>query len=120
MSTREIAELIAARLTPHGLKLRKVAAIAQERAIDPVDIINDGISGVLAARSGLTEWQPIESAPKDGTNILAAWADTWPKNPHAEAMYFSDGGWWYSYDGDGHSRPPTHWMPLPQLGVVEQ
>jgi len=58
------------------------------------------------------EWQPIETAPRDGSNVLATWADSWPKSPHVEAVYFSEGDWFYSYDGDMHSRPPTHWQPL--------
>lgn len=59
-------------------------------------------------------WQPIASAPQDGTHILGGWRETWPKNPHAEAVYFDEGSWWYSYDGDGPARPPTHWQPLPE------
>mgnify|MGYP003385258398 CR=1 FL=1 len=65
------------------------------------------------------EWQPIETAPKDGSVVVATWKDTWLKTGtrsphiHIEAMYFDDVGWWYAYDGDGPPRPPTHWMPLP-------
>lgn len=71
-------------------------------------------AALTAALAGhVVGWRDIKSAPKDGTHIIAAWNDSWPEHPHAEAMYFADGGWFYSYDGDSHTRNPTHWMPLP-------
>lgn len=76
-------------------------------------------------------WQPIETAPKDGTRvmlwrgfishgswsemIIAEWHDgewLWPdprENP-------STHGEWTDYDlidGYGDASGPTHWMPLP-------
>ena len=63
-----------------------------------------------------SEWQPIETAPKDGTPIIA-YRPTKP--PHVEGMYWAGpggegGAWYWHYDGDGPtSTPPTHWMPLP-------
>lgn len=68
-------------------------------------------------------WQPIETAPKDGTKIIAL--DT--KNRYAEDIYGgteriqisyfirqSDGyEYWCGFSGQ---FPPTHWMPYnPQL-----
>lgn len=61
----------------------------------------------------MDEWQPIETAPHDGRQVLATWADSWPNSPHMEAVYQHGGVWYYAYDGDAHHRPPTHWMPLP-------
>ena len=64
-------------------------------------------------------WQPIETAPKDGTHIIAFR----PGNtPHIEGMYWAvyedtdrAGAWHWSYDGDApRENPPTHWMPLPE------
>jgi len=64
----------------------------------------------------MAEWQPIERAPKDGTQILAyacgytghfygvaEWALNGPGKiqPHQER-------WFWSY-----AIRPTHWMPLP-------
>lgn len=60
------------------------------------------------------QWQDIETAPKDGTRILAIWRYR-PEDPHAgsashEVVRWC--GWWDS--SDGLTRPePTHWMPLP-------
>jgi hypothetical protein len=65
-------------------------------------------------------WRPIETAPLDGTRILATWKGTWEKGgPHIEVVEWVDGeddgrGYWvYSYDGDGPTEAPSHWMPLP-------
>ena len=70
----------------------------------------------------INEWQPIETAPKDGRLILATndfggmvlcW---WGKDYNDESY---EG--WLSGDGDGYSTGlyysplnPTHWMPLPK------
>ena len=65
------------------------------------------------------EWQPIETAPKDGTKIILG---RFVKNcqegrsPHVEIDF------WHrlpvvGYEGFGKFNdkywPPTHWMPLP-------
>lgn len=70
------------------------------------------------------EWQPIETAPKDGSKVLTArgdgdkcraviswWnEDKYAKDPRPywechEQRYL--GVWW------ARTNPPTHWMPLP-------
>lgn len=76
-------------------------------------------------------WQPIKTAPKDGTSILVcggtfchdndgSWtADEWPINTPTVAHWSkaNGGAWWLGY---GHSYndemwgKPTYWMPLPE------
>jgi hypothetical protein len=62
-------------------------------------------------------WEPIETAPKDGTQILVYCGDVW-------AVVY----WWDGYGGvwrvaadvngwnesDELSSTPTHWMSLPE------
>jgi hypothetical protein len=75
------------------------------------------------------DWQPIETAPKDGTTI-DLWVVGYSDEPGriVNASYYSD-GWWYRDDDleshpidrlepwmTFHGKPApavTHWMPLP-------
>lgn len=71
----------------------------------------------------MTDWQPIETAPKDGTRILllgkeygepkvsiGAYQDN--KVWSDESSTTDDGYGWYGHDN--WSPTPTHWMPLPE------
>ena len=63
-------------------------------------------------------WQPIKTAPKDGTEI-----DLWVRLSNTNFRYrrtncwFSENKWWFF---DDHLDKPcsivgaTHWMPLPE------
>lgn len=54
-------------------------------------------------------WQPIETAPKDGTMILVVE----PKNnQRLLVIYHKQWAMWLSVPGRIQVRP-THWMPLP-------
>lgn len=71
----------------------------------------------------MSEWQPIETAPKDGTMILV-WDES--SSPGVVAAYFLSethddeewSGWIYGdqllADADPEGPLPTHWMPLPE------
>lgn len=72
------------------------------------------------------DWQPIETAPKDGTHLLVcdasrAYTAFWGfgQNPPTVGHYFAQ-GWHLSVNHDGeHSEiTPTHWMPLPSPPVA--
>jgi hypothetical protein len=64
------------------------------------------------------KWQPIETAPKDGTGILGFLGSASPFRDSSQACY------WFKARGQGDWRSyrypdgfvivyPTHWMPLP-------
>lgn len=78
------------------------------------------------------QWQPIETALKDGTHVMLSrgdrvtlgnWESVISTSPeyHANGTYlgqFEDGdSWegWMSWDGGFcEETPPTHWQPLPE------
>lgn len=62
----------------------------------------------------MSEWQPIATAPKDGTAILA-WHPDWQDEPLSLRWH----GHWHKWILNGvlldlgDWGEPTHWMPLP-------
>lgn len=80
------------------------------------------------------KWQPIETAPKDGGDILVvdangnqyvAWWDEEFERVFDDSKEDGDGGWrggWTDGSATGVGRLdaeyieiiPTHWMPLPE------
>ena len=75
----------------------------------------------------MSEWRPIETAPKDGTSILLHFdsphrPQNWEKE--CSAVNTAVGQWWEGDDAwicymDMVRDPechfePTHWMPLPE------
>lgn len=75
---------------------------------------------MLQAWQAAQKWQPIETAPKDETEIIVMYMHIDTQIVH-NACWLDDypAGWW-SYDKSESSRvllddwmEPTHWMPLP-------
>lgn len=68
---------------------------------------------MIAGTSGRAqEWQPIETAPKDGTWVMVGNHNgpciaRWGRTPYVE-------GW---FNGRWYSDNQTHWMPLPEPPV---
>jgi hypothetical protein len=68
----------------------------------------------------MSEWQPIDTAPKDGSNVLVCIAGL--TGSQGEAFWYQGDEYasgWITWDGANHTRtfyttPPTHWMPLPE------
>ena len=65
-------------------------------------------------------WQPIESAPKDGTGLLVCWDCTpnpdadFPFDGYALATWNAEDEEWNDDGGGSLFADPTHWMPLPE------
>lgn len=79
------------------------------------------------------KWQPIETAPKDGTIILVGWRlpeDTemqewfvmqWG-HIQRNGLFPGDVGMWVAPNGSmtwHETNGPTHWMPLPEPPSME-
>lgn len=81
--------------------------------------MNDGLRKMFPP----TGWQPIETAPKDGTKILVwdqeykEWEKvTWKENwEGSDFRYQFKWCVWLSGEDEVHTvvENPTHWMPLP-------
>ncbi len=77
----------------------------------------------------MMEWQPIETAPKDGTKVLvyvrgdslyptaASYKSAaYFEKEYGDPDYMEEGWYWaFGYPSDFHEEviEPTHWMPLP-------
>lgn len=69
----------------------------------------------------MAEWQPIETAPKDGTSILVwpYWSDEKPAQVQWRDMKRTPGRWEISTSYFCYGANPTHWMPLPEPPVLK-
>lgn len=73
----------------------------------------------------MSNWRPIETAPKDGTLILGAWFERFHTTQAGDLapkwfmvccrfVEWIPGSWLWEEDfSDGLSVAPTHWQPLP-------
>ena len=55
----------------------------------------------------MTEWQTIDTAPKDGTSILV-------NDGGNVIIAWWDGGWYSGAYEPPQATEVTHWMPLPE------
>ena len=69
-------------------------------------------------------WLPIETAPKDGTNILVHWPEMFHCSftAHWNTGKWSDApiGWkWSGWSNNAFQVGPTHWQPLPKPPISQ-
>ena len=78
------------------------------------DILLKELRAELAALKAENEWQPIETAPKDGSHFIGAefYDDKW---------WYEEIWWSYSWEFSGGNfvTRPTHWMPLPKPPAID-
>lgn len=61
------------------------------------------------------EWQPIATAPRDGSVLLLYWPTLSITNYPAVGVNHDDGyGWEWLSNRDYGEVFPTHWLPLPE------
>ena len=82
---------------------------------ETIKLQDDEIRCLTAARDAA--WQPIGTAPKDGTFVLIY--DGTLSEPTIAMASYRGGGWFgvdqygLTYDKAGYRLDATHWMPLP-------
>jgi hypothetical protein len=82
---------------------------------------------VMKASEVSNDWQPIETAPMEGSFVLLTggkfcsnWEKNQPKPDFVIGRWENDPRWegdwiiYYDLTGCGRYYDPTHWMPLPQ------
>jgi len=62
-------------------------------------------------------WQPIETAPRDGTSVLV-YSSKWFPGTNDCDIAFVAFGVWETLEGMRNMNP-THWMPLPSPPEVK-
>lgn len=85
----------------------------QREQIDALSLDGSRLRAENAALRAEREWRPIETAPKDGTEILLAFDEPlvgMNRGRVAQASLTKMGDWSVPYF---RRDPPTHWMPLP-------
>lgn len=92
-----------------------------DEVVVPVEVMG-GQSG--EERRRMSEWRPIETAPKDGTRVLVGrFAPDRYKREGTIAVDYWHTGARNDFVGWGkfnmHHWPPTHWMPLPDPPAKE-
>ena len=100
-----------------------------DRCSEALDVINEGYRRAASeVGESTSKWQPIETAPKDGTRIMLckqvgyvmAWAglgywfnrEPCPHNPPCKPGTHT--GW---TDGLDTYSTPTHWMPVIEVST---
>lgn len=91
-------------------------AVTMHEAANAIDAYR---ADLTALRAAVPQWQPIETAPKDGTPVLV-WESEYGREALTAAyIEFTDpppdgyhSGWFDRVHGHSELQP-THWMPLP-------
>lgn len=69
--------------------------------------MRDAVNTIEQLQKGKAQWQPIETAPKDGFHLQLY-------RPEIQFVgYFAKAGW-CSTSCQVIDPPPTHWKPLPE------
>lgn len=94
------------------------------RVVEDRDVQKHRAREAEAARLALQrqmEWQPIETAPKDGTRLLLARKQRMSGELIVVSGYWNSGGAFHMphWSTSSNLFDPTHWMPLPPLPETE-
>src|SRR5687767_272462 len=67
------------------------------------------------------KWQPIETAPKDGKEILIGWFGYFEPSMHVAFWHGRLSCWCQTHQAFTTDKnwQPTHWMPLPEPPIAK-
>jgi hypothetical protein len=114
-------------LTTHEQYLQSVIVDQCERisgleaeVADNYSSAADRIAELMAECAELKNpWQPIETAPMDGTLILLFQSDSYNQSPEPiTASWDNSFGWMDNARGSWWGFDATHWMPLPKPPTI--
>lgn len=71
------------------------------------------IAEAILAERQRDQWQPIVTAPQNGTRIILMWEPFGGISEHVELGRWSERSGWVNTYGHAFTGYPTHWMPLP-------
>lgn len=111
MITLTLASLRAARANPIGDPLPPIMAQVEEL-----------MTRIVMDRTPLAQWQPMDTAPRDGSYMLLAGDSGFVGTPLRVEVCRYDPEFrprqpWVTYSSDSFldsGAPPIYWMPLPQ------
>jgi hypothetical protein len=118
----DCGSLVDAELTHNGVcEVGHYVHCGWGHMLSPSDLISDAAADRIEELEAKLAWQPIETAPKDGTRVLAYWPDCYGNHSACQVETWfgpwakgnSQMVWQSAFEwADGHNEP-THWMPLP-------
>lgn len=105
-----------------------IVFLGAERFLEAVGPVIKQYRNDIQREAREAAWQPIETAPKDGTAILVYGPELLREHTgHCmvvrwQTTEFSTVPWWTISDGkfgpyDLRGPSPTHWMPLPDIPI---
>ena len=73
----------------------------------------------------MNDWQPISTAPRDGTEILGYAPERRGRMIRQDVAtmawgWLGSGGWYSTANGIPITEEVTHWMPLPDPPAVKE
>ena len=116
MNIKELIHDLRARINPQYYDQIGTESYERHQVVMALELLRQE-NERLRKGAGRIEWQPIETAPKDGTDILVMTGETmhvvrWI-NIHGDFDY-------WAVDDNKHGpftlrgKAPTHWMQLPE------
>lgn len=96
---------------------RLIAEIRQLRALADHGQRDEARAEVDKLRALVQQWQPIETAPKDGTPVLGFMPSYYQGLGGQSVVVWMEDAW---YDMRAFATTPSHWMPLPAAPTTRE